>query len=265
MLKALIVKALAVGASAVAIWLLPPHGRVWMVVAIAAVTVGFFACAIVAPRSQFFAPVVSRLAHAERAVALTFDDGPDTVFTPRILDVLAAHGAKATFFVVGERAARYPDLIRRMRDEGHSVGTHTQHHRLRFHFGSPAYIRKEIDDAVDVVAGILERRPRLFRPPQGLRTPLFSSAWRTLRGLVCVTWSVRGLDSLATTSHAIVRRVENRLEPGAIVALHDGTGLGGGTDREPTIAALPKILTACRHRGLHCVSLEELEQVEKVS
>ena len=76
-------------------------------------------------------------------------------------------------------------------------------------------------------------------------------------GLTCVTWSVRGLDSRATTADAIVARIEDHLEPGAIVTLHDGTGLGGGTDREPTLAALATILTACETRGLRCVALSE--------
>lgn len=265
MLKAMAVKAVAIAAAATAIWLAPRGWPAWIVSAIALATVGFFAYAIAAPSSQFFARVVHRLAHGDRAVALTFDDGPDPVVTPRILDILQAHGAQATFFVVGERAARHPELIRRMRDDGHSVGTHTQHHRLRFHFSGPAYIRAEIHAAVDVVGGILARRPTLFRPPQGLRTPLFSSAWRTLRGFACVTWSVRGLDSLPTTASAIVRRIENRLEPGAIIALHDGTGFGGGSDREPTITALPTLLAACRRRGLRCVALAEFGSAEKAS
>ena len=118
-------------------------------------TIGFFTYTIAHPSSQFFASVVSRLATDEPVVALTFDDGPDPVFTPQILDVLAAHHARATFFVLGERAALYPDLIQRMHREGHTVGTHTQRHRLRFHFGSPTYVQREIEDAIAVVAGIL--------------------------------------------------------------------------------------------------------------
>lgn len=256
MLKAFVVKAVAIAACAVALWLCPPGWSLWAVVAIVAATVAFFAYAIAAPKSQFFAPVLNRLTDGERAVALTFDDGPDPVVTPRVLDVLHAYGAHATFFVVGERAARHPELIRRMRAEGHAVGTHTQHHRLRFHFGSRAYVRREIVEAVDEVGSILSESPALFRPPQGLRTPYFSSGWRTVSGQVCVTWSVRGLDSLRTTAAAIVRRIEARLVPGAIIALHDGVGLGGSMDREPTLAALPRIFAACRVRDLRCVALE---------
>src|SRR5204862_7283673 len=126
----------------------------------------------------FFIDVVDRLPATTPQIALTFDDGPDPDVTPRVLDVLRAHGAKATFFVLGERAARFPDVVRRIRDEGHALGTHTQHHRLRFHFGSAAYVAREITDAIDAVSAITSTRPTLFRPPQGLRTPPFTAGWR---------------------------------------------------------------------------------------
>jgi peptidoglycan/xylan/chitin deacetylase (PgdA/CDA1 family) len=256
-LRAFVAKLPAVAAAAAAAWLLPAGWATLAIAAIALALVGFFTYTIAHPRSRFFVPVVDRLATGEPVVALTFDDGPDPVVTPRVLDLLGAHGARATFFVLGERAARYPDVIRRIHREGHTVGTHTQRHLLRFHFAGPGYVQREIEDAVAVVAGILPARPTLFRPPQGLRTPNFASGWRRTRGLTCVTWSVRALDSRATTAGAIVARVAHRLAPGAIVALHDGTGLGGARDREPTLAALSRILAECKARGLRCVALGE--------
>jgi peptidoglycan/xylan/chitin deacetylase (PgdA/CDA1 family) len=258
-LRAFVAKLPAVAAAVAAAWLLPPGWAALAIAAIAVALVGFFTYAIAHPHSQFFVPVVDRLAGDAPVVALTFDDGPDPVVTPRILDLLGAHGARATFFVLGERAARYPDVIRRIHREGHTVGTHTQRHLVRFHFAGPRFVRREIEDAVDVIAGILPARPALFRPPQGLRTPFFASGWRLLRtrSLTCVTWSVRAFDSRPTTADAIVGRVARRLAPGAIVALHDGTGLGGGRDREPTLTALPRILAECEARGLRCAALGE--------
>ena len=261
MLRAFVVKLPALAAGVATVWTLPPGWAAIAIAAIAVIVIGFFSYTIVHPSSQFFVPVVSRMATDDQIVALTFDDGPDPVVTSQILDVLGAHDARATFFVLGERAARYPEVIRRMHREGHTVGTHTQRHRLRFHFGSPSYVQREIEDAVDVVAGILANRPRLFRPPQGLRTPCFASGWRRTTGLTCVTWSVRGFDSRATTAQAIVERVAHRLEPGAIVTLHDGTGLGGTQDRGPTLEALGRILRECKTRGLRCVALSELGEV----
>lgn len=255
MLKAFAIKGLALAAALTAMWTLPTSWAIVVVCAIAIVTIAFLTYAIVHPSSRFFAPVVSRLATTEPLVALTFDDGPDPVVTPQVLDVLAAHNAKATFFVLGDRAAQHPELIKRMHAEGHTVGTHTQTHSLKFHFGGPTYVQREIEDAIAVVARLLPTPPTLFRPPQGLRTPTFAWGWSRTRGLTCVTWSVRGLDSLQTTAGAIVARVEKHLAPGAIVTLHDGTGLGGGTDRTPTLEALATLLTACKTRGLRCVSL----------
>jgi peptidoglycan-N-acetylglucosamine deacetylase len=254
-LKALAVKALAVAAVLAAIWTLPTGWSALAAVAIVVAAIGFLTYAVWHPSSQFFAPVVHHLPSDQPIVALTFDDGPDPIFTPQILDVLAAHHAHATFFVLGSRAAQHPDVIRRIHAEGHTVGTHTQSHRIGFHFASPSSVQREISDAITIVAGILPEPPTLFRPPQGLRTPMFGSAWRRLRGLTCVTWSARGLDSFATTSEQIVARITPHLEPGAIVTLHDGGGLGGGTDRVPTIAALATLLGECETRGLRCVAL----------
>lgn len=232
-------------------WALAAGVGVWLAVA------AFFTYTIAHPASRFFVDVVDRLPASAPQVALTFDDGPDPEVTPRVLDVLRAHRARATFFVLGERAVLHPDVVRRIRDEGHALGTHTQHHRLRFHFGSAAYVAREIEDAIAAVAEITGARPTLFRPPQGLRTPPFTAGWRRTRGLACVTWSVRGFDSRPTTADAIVARIEPALAPGAIVTLHDGTGLGGGADRAPTLAALERILAACASRGLRCVTVEE--------
>jgi len=256
-LRAFAVKGIALAAGASLVWALPAAWHGWAIAAVVAAAAGFIAYAIVHPRSQFFVPVVDHIAGGDRIVALTFDDGPDPEVTPRVLDLLGAHGARATFFVLGERAARYPDVIRRIEREGHTVGTHTQRHLVRFHFARPRYIQREIEDAIAVISGILAHRPTLFRPPQGLRTPNFASGWRRTHGLTCVTWSVRGLDSRPTTAAAIVARVAPRLAPGAIVTLHDGTGLGGAHDRAPTLAALVTILGECKTRGLRCVALGE--------
>ncbi|MEO8551415.1 MAG: polysaccharide deacetylase family protein [Kofleriaceae bacterium] len=257
MLRALAVKAVAVAAIVAVVALAPAAWRWPGIAAVIVATVGFFTYAIWHPHSRFFAPIVDRVG-GDR-VALTFDDGPDPVFTPQILDVLAAHGAHATFFVLGSRAAQYPEVIRRILAEGHALGTHTQSHPIAFHFSLPAAVAREIEAGVASVEAVAPAtRLTLFRPPQGLRTPLFGSAWKRFSraGFVCVTWSVKALDSFATTADKIVARVTPRLEAGAIIAMHDGTGLGGGLDRTPTIAALDRLLTLCEARGLRCVALD---------
>ncbi|HWM86052.1 MAG TPA: polysaccharide deacetylase family protein [Kofleriaceae bacterium] len=260
LLWAFAIKGAALAFGVAALVALPSPWSVAVPVAVALVTIGFFAYSIAHPRSQYFVPVVHRAETSRRVVALTFDDGPDPIVTARVLDILAAHGARATFFVLGERAALYPDLIRRIHAEGHTIGTHTQHHRMRFHFGSRDYVGREIEDAIGVVSGILSRRPSLFRPPHGVRSPCFAQGWLATSQPTCVTWSARGLDTRPTSADAVVARVEKHLGPGAIIALHDGTGLGGSTDRTATLEALPRLLERCRERGLRCVDLGELER-----
>src|SRR5262249_19721153 len=147
MLRAFAVKGVALAVGVAIHWALPAGWTTLLAAAIVTLLIGFFTYTIVHPASRFFVPVVDRLAADEPIIALTFDDGPDPVYTPKILDILRAHRARATFFVVGERAARHPELIRRMHREGHTVGTHTQRHLVRFHFLGPRYARREIEDA----------------------------------------------------------------------------------------------------------------------
>lgn len=260
--KAFTIKGIALALGSGLSFTLPAAWVAPALVGLVLATIGLLAFHITHPASRFFVPVLSRLPTREPVVALTFDDGPDPVFTPRILEVLARHGARATFFVLGSRAEQHPALVRRIRDAGHTVGTHTQNHRLRFHFGSPGHVQSEIEGAVRTVERILGRRPGWFRPPQGLRTPCFAAGWRRTSKLVCVTWSARALDSRPTSAPAIVARLVPRLAPGAILTLHDGTGLGGGRDRTPTIAALEQLLVECRQRGLRCVALDDVAAQE---
>jgi peptidoglycan/xylan/chitin deacetylase (PgdA/CDA1 family) len=226
-----------------------------------ALTLAFFAYIIVAPWSQFLVDSVYRLPRGaqDRAIAFTFDDGPDPETTPRVLELLARHKAKATFFCVGARAAKYPALVRRIVAEGHAVGSHTYDHSNAFHFRSPSAQRAEVERGITAVEAATGVRPKLFRPPQGLRTPLLRDALARLPGLVCVTWTERGLDAIGRSADAIVRRLDPAVRPSAILTLHDGAGLSGTMDRGPTVEALERLLALAALRRLRCVSLAELE------
>ncbi len=262
MKKATAVKLAAALAVALEVWTVPSGPlRLALVLATIVATVGFFAYVVVSPRAQFLVPSVWQLPSSDpNAIAFTFDDGPDPQWTPRVLDLLALHGARATFFVVGQRAAEHPDLVRRIVAEGHAIGSHTYGHSHGFHFSSARRMRSEIVAGVEAVTAIAGVRPTLFRPPQGLRTPMLRDALRTLDGLVCVTWTERGLDAMGRAASAIVARLERSLRPGAILTLHDGAGLGGTSDRSPTVEALAKLLDLASARGLRCVSLARLTE-----
>jgi peptidoglycan-N-acetylglucosamine deacetylase len=258
MFRATIVKLLAVLLIGVELTLLPSGAlRSTSVVATLALAVGFLAWAIVSPRAQFFVESIYEMP-VKDAVAFTFDDGPDPETTPRVLELLARHGARATFFLVGARAERHPELVTRIVAEGHAIGSHTFTHSHFFHFFSPRAMRAEVERGIEAIAKITGAAPRLFRPPQGLRTPLLRDALRPLEDLVCVTWTERGLDAMGRPANAIIARLEPRVAPGAILTLHDGKGLGGSHDRSPTIEALGVLLDRARERNLRCIDLAGL-------
>ena len=189
------------------------------------------------------------------AAALTFDDGPDPVFTPQLLDILAQFGARATFFVIGKQAEQHPDIIRAIADAGHEVGNHTYTHRPLWLL-PPRQTREEIDRCASLLTTILGAPPRYFRPPWG-RLNFAAVQHSTHVQQQAVLWSLRGDGwwSLAGPE-MIVRIVARQLHSGAIIDLHDGAGLA----RTPAclVAALPGLLRLIRERGYRCLTLSEL-------
>lgn len=216
-------------------------------------------------------------------VALTFDDGPSPVGTPQVLAALARHGVRATFFVIGERAARYPALVRALVDAGHQVENHSHRHGWFTAFMPRGRLAAELRAAQDVIAQATGRAPRWFRPPIGILSPPVVAAAQRV-GLGLCGWSAKARDGWASTDvNAAVARLERGLAPGAILLLHDapefaaledaGTraetdaGAGGvsGADGKPVgrpapiaPAILDRLLPILKARGLAAVTLDEL-------
>ena len=249
----------AFGLVSLAAWSLLATGPALVVVALAAAAaVGWLAFHIVSPRSQWIVPTVFRLHGGAPELALTFDDGPDPTFTPQVLALLAAHGARATFFVVGQRAEAHPELVRQVQAAGHQVGSHSFAHAHTFHFLGAAAMAAEIERGITTIAAITGERPRAFRPPVGLRVPTLRAALRRLsQPVTCYTWTERGLDTIGRPAAAVVARLRPHLQPGAILTLHDGAGLGGSRDRSATIEALRELLMELARRGLRSRRLDE--------
>lgn len=202
---------------------------------------------------------VSRGPASARRVALTFDDGPDPRWTPAILDILAAHGARATFFQVGRGQVEQADLARRVAAEGHQVGTHLFAH-ARPAGRSRRVQLDELDQALAVYGDVLGGRPTALRFPYGQVGRLEPADWRG-RGLVAYHWTFSSHDSRALSPKAIIDRVVALAGPGDIVLLHDGYGAGsslGPGHRDHTVAALPAILRVLAEKGLAPVTLDEL-------
>ena len=202
------------------------------------------------PRSRLLGPNLRELppeAAARGEVALTFDDGPDPEITPRVLDLLDAAGAKGSFFVVGERADRHSRLVIEMAQRGHAVENHTVRHSPHFPWYGVRRLARELAHANALVESLTGRRPRFFRPPAGLRSPLLDPVLATL-DLSLVSWTRRGFDAVWKDPDQVWRRLAPAVRPGAILLLHDGPG------QRAVLDVLPRALAEVSRLSLRAVA-----------
>jgi peptidoglycan-N-acetylglucosamine deacetylase len=258
--KAHLILGLAATSIGLSLALLPAPASWILTAGIALGVVALFTWSIAQANSGFWIETLWRAPEASRAVALTFDDGPDVCFTSRILDILAEKRVTATFFVVGERAARHPEVVRRAHDLGHAIGNHSHTHSLGFHFHHERGMRSEIDSCNRVIRSVIGHTPRLFRAPQGLKTPALGDVLRE-HGMAAVGWQVRGMDYWLQDPERIARRIVERAIGGGVLQMHDGGGFLGGADRSATLRALPIVIDGLRARGFTFVRVDELFHV----
>jgi peptidoglycan/xylan/chitin deacetylase (PgdA/CDA1 family) len=205
-------------------------------------------------RLGMFVDVVWRGPQKARGVALTFDDGPSPEHTPRVLDLLEEAGVKATFFVVGKKAAAHPDVIRDIATRGHAIGVHSHTHDRLFSIRTPEVLSDDLAEAITTVETITGERPILFRPPIGLTSPRVARALEWF-DLVVVGWSVRAVDGWSGAKpERVAARVVPRLADGAIVLMHDAAERDDF--RPASLDALPRILAAMRAKDLEGVRLD---------
>jgi len=212
-------------------------------------------CGVFFLRLGMFVDVLSRGPRGARGVALTFDDGPSPTSTPKILDLLDAAKAKATFFVIGKKAEKHPELVREILKRGHAVALHSYAHHRLFSLKSAGYVRDDLKKAIDVLAEITGDKTVLFRPPIGHTNPTIARVVKEL-GLSVIGWSVRALDGVrAADPKRVAMRVKRGLEDGAIVLLHDASEREDG---EPaSVTALPSILEAMSAKNLVGVRVDD--------
>lgn len=203
--------------------------------------------------SPFFGPALGRIAGEGKVVALTFDDGPNPDATPLILDTLAEKGVHATFFVLGSHAERWPELVRRMSQEGHQLGNHGYFHR-KLQFKSPFYVSRDIRLGIRAIKRAGAPAPRYFRAPHGFRSP-WTTPIASSYGERTVGWSLGVWDSDRPGVDEIVRRTLEGVSPGSIVLLHDGDGYNPDGDRMQTAAALPHIIDRLKDQGYEFATL----------
>lgn len=185
-------------------------------------------------------------------IALTFDDGPHPVYTPIILDILREYGIHATFFMVGENAQEYPELVRRIQREGHEIGNHTYRH-ANLQKQTAAGIRREITLAEDAILQIGDQRTKLLRPPGGLYNESVCEAARALDYTV-ILWTVDTRDWAHTPPEEITANVEANIRCGGIILCHDF--IGGAPS--PTPEALRNFIPALLQKNYEFVTVSEL-------
>lgn len=207
------------------------------------------------PRTRLMGSNMLRLTRGaieRREIALTFDDGPDPDITPQVLAILQAHGAHASFFVIGERAAAHPELVREMARCGHSVENHSLRHSAFFGFFGWRALKRDIGATQELIAGLIGSAPAFFRSPMGIRSPLLDPIISRL-GLRYITWTRRGFDTVAGNPEIVLKRLVRKLSAGDILLLHDCKTMRGAH----VLQVLPALLERIAAAGLRPVSLPE--------
>lgn len=193
---------------------------------------------------------------AKDAIALTFDDGPCLTATPDILDLLKDHAVPATFFMIGERVRRHPDLARRVLHEGHQIANHSDRHAA-FRSLLPAVCQREIEEAERTFRSVMGVAPRFYRPPKGLINRYVIRALSGA-GYYVATWSSMPGDYFRWHTAAWIAKRLAKVRPGDIVVLHDGLSLRPEPDRRRTLSILPEFIRGMKSQGIRFVSMADL-------
>jgi peptidoglycan/xylan/chitin deacetylase (PgdA/CDA1 family) len=209
------------------------------------------------PRSTLLGRNITCLppAAAQRGeVAITIDDGPDPEVTPQVLDILDRHQAKATFFCIGEIAARHPELCRDILRRGHAIENHSMSHSWFFSLLGPWSMHREVRDAQILLTEIGGQPPRFFRATAGLRNPELDPVLACC-GLTLCTWSKRGFDTRVGDADAVLASLTRNLKGGDILLLHDGSAARTAEGRPVVLDVLPRLLDNLAQANLRPVTL----------
>ncbi len=249
---------LVAGLHGVALLLLLCAPRLWpWALALVLLGHGVISVLSLVPRTRWLGPNLVRLAPAQARrgeVAITIDDGPDPRTTAAVLDILQAYDARASFFCIGERVARYPELTREIVRRGHGVENHTARHAHDFALLGPRGYRAELAAGQALIEAVTGVPPRYLRAPAGFRNPFCWGALDAI-GLRLASWTRRGFDTRDGDAARVLRRLLRGLAAGDILLLHDGNCALGAHGEPVILQVLPRLLDELRARGLRATAL----------
>jgi peptidoglycan/xylan/chitin deacetylase (PgdA/CDA1 family) len=209
-----------------------------------------------APTGQWFGRTFAGGIRGSKQIALTYDDGPNDPHTLKLLDVLAKHNVRATFFMIGRYVRQRPDIARAVAQAGHVIGNHTLTHPLLI-FKSEAQTRAQLVDCHQALQDAIGQHSNLFRPPWGGRRPATLRIAREL-GLQTVMWNVTGYDWNAPPAAVIESKVARQMRGGDVILLHDGEHRAMGADRAQTVMATDSLIRRYKDEGYEFVPVPEM-------
>jgi peptidoglycan-N-acetylglucosamine deacetylase len=199
--------------------------------------------------SNFYIRALCNSETNEKIIALTFDDGPHSEYTSRILKVLEEFKVPATFFVIGKNIPGNENIIKQIDQSGHTIGNHTYSHSFFIDFKSKSGFINELNQTSEIIYKIIGKRIKWFRPPYGVTTPNLARAAKELSYDI-IGWNIRSMDTTDDSESIIIKRVQEQIKPGAVILFHDTS--------EKTVNVLKQTLNFARENGFKIVSAEEL-------
>jgi peptidoglycan-N-acetylglucosamine deacetylase len=192
----------------------------WVYIGIILTLVGFLSYGSISIRSGFYCKVLCSAETEKKIIALTFDDGPDKKGTPAILDILKKYNIPAAFFCIGHKAEENPELIWKINEDGHAVGSHSYSHHFFFDLYRSKKMVKEMQKTEDILYKILNKKIKMFRPPYGVTNPPLAEALNSMNYNI-IGWSLRSKDTIIKKEDLLFERLAKRLKPGDIILFHD--------------------------------------------
>ena len=185
----------------------------------------------------------------ESVIALTFDDGPNKEFTPKVLSLLKNHHAKATFFCIGENVEQHPEILKEIIKDGHLIGNHSYYHKNSFGFLSTSQVVEELENTQKIIEEKVNLKTSFFRPPFGITNPNIAKAVKKLN-LYTFGWSIRSLDTIAKDPEKVYNKIVSKIKKGDVVLIHDSSDL--------SVVVLEKLLLYLDRNNIETITLDKL-------